>query len=204
MAIVVSEKVMAQGCKPANKRIGNQNGCWIISDQGLGRLPQKPMFWHLANYPTRDEAEIAKEPHGTVIDAFGKTWLSTIAESGWQPLGGGVHVAEIGPLPGISNEQYTAQYMEAVSAPGGSSGNVHRHDGPEVWYTLTGEVCLETPDGMKIGRAGESTIAPPNRPMTATTVGKELRRSLVLVLYETAKPWATVVSDWTPKGLCKP
>ena len=203
MAVVVSGQAMAQGCKPVNERIGDQKGCWILADQGLGQLPQKPMFWHLVNYPTRAEAEMAKELHGTVIDAFGKIWLSTIAESGWQTPGG-VRVAEIGPLPGISNEQYTAHYMEAVSDPGGSSGNVHRHDGPEAWYTLTGEVCLETPDGMKIGRAGESTIALPSRPMTATTVGTELRRSLVLVLYETARPWVTVVSDWTPKGLCKP
>ena len=201
--VVVREQAMAQGCKPASERVGDQKGCWILADQGLGRLPQKPMFWHLVNYPTRAEAETAKGPYGTVIEAFEKIWLSTIAESGWQTPGG-TRVAEIGPLPGISNEQYTAHYMEAVSAPGSSSVNVHRHDGPEAWYTLTGEVCLETPDGMKIGRAGESTIAPPIRPMTATTVGTELRRSLVLVLYETAKPWVTVVSDWTPKGLCKP
>jgi len=94
--------------------------------------------------------------------------------------------------------------MEALSAPGSSSGNVHRHDGPEAWYNLTGEVCLETSDGMKIARAGETAIAPPMRPMTAMTVGTELRRSVVLVLHETAKPWQTAVSDWTPKGLCKP
>ena len=192
---------MAQGCKPANERVGDQKGCWILADQGLGQLPQKPMFWHLVNFPTRAEAEKAKGPRGTVIDAFEKIWLSTIAESGWQTPGG--RVAEIGPLPGISNEQYTAHYMEALSAPGSSSGNVHRHDGPEAWYNLTGEVCLETPDGMKIGRAGESTIAPPILPMTAMTVGTELRRSLVLVLYDTAKPWQTAVSEWTPKGLCK-
>jgi hypothetical protein len=78
------------------------------------------MFWHLVNYPTRAEAEKAKGPRGTVLDAFEKIWLSTIAESGWQTPGG-TRVAEIGPLPGISNEQYTAHYMEALSARGSSS-----------------------------------------------------------------------------------
>jgi quercetin dioxygenase-like cupin family protein len=203
VAFVVSEEALAQGCKPVSERAGDQSGCWILADEKLGQLPQKPLFWHLANYPTRAEAEFAKGPRGTVIDAFQKIWLSTIAEGGDQTRGG-TDVAQIGPLPGISSEQYTAHYMEAVSAPGNTSRNAHRHDGPEAWYTLTGEVCLETPDGMKIGRAGESAIAPPGHPMIATTVGTELRRSLVLVLHETAKPWVTPVPDWMPKGLCDP
>lgn len=161
------------------------------------------MFWHLVNYATRAEAEMAKGPRGTVIDAFQKIWLSTIAETGWQPAVDGVRVAEIGPLPEISNEHYTAHYMEAVSDPGNTSRRAHRHDGPEAWYTLTDEVCLETPDGVKAGHAGQHAVAAPGLPMIATTVGTETRRSLVLVLHETAKPWESPVSDWTPKGLCK-
>ena len=202
MAFVASERAMAQGCKPASERVGDQKGCWIFAHEALGQLPQTPLFWHLVTYPTRAEAEAAKGPHGTVIDALEKIWLSTIAEPGWRSPGG-VRVAEIGPLPGISNEPYTALYMESGNTPGAST-NVHRHDGPEVFYTLVGELCLETPDGMKIAHAGESTIAAPGVPMELTTVGTERRRSLMLVLHETAKPWATRVSDWTPKGLCKP
>jgi hypothetical protein len=56
---------------------------------------------------------------------------------------------------------------------------------------------------MTIGHAGESTIAAPRVPMQLTNYGTERSRSLVLVLHETAKPRATPVSDWTPKGLCK-
>jgi quercetin dioxygenase-like cupin family protein len=201
LAVIASEQALAQGCKPVSQRVGDQLGCWILADEALGTIPQKPMFWHLVNYSTLAEAEMVKGPRGTVIDAFQKIWLSTIAEAGWQSPGG-IRVDEIGPLPGISNEQYTAHYMIADGAPG-NSGGVHRHDGPEIWYTLTGDVCLETPDGMKIGHAGESTMVPPGPPMTATTVGTERRRSLVLVLHDTAKPWVTPISDWTPKGLCK-
>jgi quercetin dioxygenase-like cupin family protein len=130
-----------------------------------------------------------------------KPFLSK-ADSGWQSADG-IRVAEIGPIPGISNEPYTASYMESGNAPGIVTA-IHRHDGPELFYTLVGELCLETPDGMKLGHAGESTIAPPSVPMRLTNVGTERRRSLVLVLHETAKPMATPVSDWTPKGLCKP
>ena len=204
MALVVSEQAMAQvaqPCQPASQRVGDQTGCWIFADEALGQLPQTPLFWHLVTYTTRAEAEAAKGPRGTVIDALEKIWLFTIAEPGWRSPGG-VRVAEIGPLPGISNEPYTAVYMESGNAPGISS-TVHLHDGPEVFYTLVGELCLETPDGMKTGHAG-STIAAPGVPMKLTTVGTERRRSLALVLHETAKPFATPASDWTPKGLCKP
>jgi quercetin dioxygenase-like cupin family protein len=202
MAVVVSEQAMAQGCKPASERIGDQKGCWIFVVEPLGQLPPKPLFWHLVNYPTRAEAEMAKGPRGTVIDAFDKIWLSTIAETGWQAPGG-VRVAEIGPLPGILNVPYTAVYMESGNTPGISS-NVHRHGGSEVFYTLVGDLCLETPDGIQTGHAGESTIAAPGVPMKLTTVGTERRRSLVLILHETAKPRGTPAPDWTPKGLCTP
>ena len=205
MALVASEQAMAQvaqGCKPASQRVGDQTGCWIFANEALGQLPQTPLFWHLVTYTTRAEAQAAKGPRGTVIDALEKIWLFTIAEPGWRSPGG-VRVAEIGPLPGISNEPYTAVYMESGNTPGIST-RAHRHDGPEVFYTLFGELCLETPDGMKTGHAGESTIAAPGVPMKLTTVGTERRRSLALVLHETAKPFATPASDWTPKGLCKP
>jgi len=201
MPVVVSEQAFAQGCRPVSERVGDQMGCWILSEEKLGQLPQKPLFWHLFNYPTRAQAEMAKGPRGTVFDAFQKTWLSTIGEPGWQAPGG-VRVAEIGPIPGISNEPYTASYEESGNAQGVVTA-IHRHDGPELFYTLVGELCVETPDGMKLGHAGESTIAPPGVPMQLTNIGTERRRSLVLVLHESAKPLATPVSDWTPKGLCK-
>jgi quercetin dioxygenase-like cupin family protein len=92
--------------------------------------------------------------------------------------------------------------MEAISDPGMTS-SVHRHPGPEAHYMIAGEVCLETPDGTMVGRAGESTIVPAGPSMQATTTGTEQRRSLVLIVHESAQPSTMQVSDWTPKGLCK-
>ena len=203
IAIVVSTPAWSQGCRPVEQRIGDQKGCWVLADESLGQLPQRPLFWYLVNYPTRAEAESAKGPRGSVFETFGKIWLSAIAEAGWEAPGGGIRVAKIGPIPGISDKPYTANYSESGNTAGISS-DVHRHDGPELFYTLVGELCVETPDGMTISHAGESTIAPPSVPMRLTNIGTELRRSLVLVLHETAKPRATPAPDWTPKGLCKP
>jgi hypothetical protein len=38
--------------------------------------------------------------------------------------------------------------------------------------------------------------------MHLTATGTEMRRALVLILHESAKPATTLVHDWTPKGLC--
>ena len=187
-------------CRPVSERTG-EAGCWIMPSELLGQLSRSAVFWHLDTYPTRAAAEAAKGPRGTVVEALGKVWLFTIGEAGWRPSGG-VRVAEIGPLLVKSDEQYTPQYMEVISDPGMTS-SVHRHPGPEVWYTIAGEVCLETPDGTMVGRAGESTIVPAGPSMQATTTGTEQRRSLVLVLHESSQPSAMQVSDWAPKGLCK-
>jgi len=38
--------------------------------------------------------------------------------------------------------------------------------------------------------------------MQLTVVGKEQRRSLVLILHETGKPASGFDTNWMPKGLC--
>ena len=57
---------------------------------------------------------------------------------------------EIGPLPVNTQAKYAAQYMEAIFTPG-MTAPTHRHSGPEAWYTLSGETCLETPTGKMVG-----------------------------------------------------
>ncbi len=111
----------------------------------------------------------------------------------------------LGQLPQrpISDTKYTAQYMEAIFTPGMTAA-AHRHSGPEAWYTLTGETCLETPEGKFVGRAGgEYVIVPGGRPMHLTAIGTETRRSLVLVLHDSSQLPRTPAHDWMPKGLCR-
>jgi quercetin dioxygenase-like cupin family protein len=164
-------------------------------------MSQSAVFWYVDSFQSRAQAETVKGSRGAVVEGLGKIWLFTIGEAGWRPSAG-VRVAEIGPLHVKPGEKYTAQYMVAVFTPGMTTP-VHRHPGPEVWYTLSGEVCLETRNGKVVGRAGESTIVPAGPPMKLTATGTEQRRSLVLILHETSQPSGIPVSDWTPKGLCK-
>jgi quercetin dioxygenase-like cupin family protein len=167
----------------------------------MGQLAPQT-FWHLDVYSTRAEAEAAKGPRGTVVESLGKIWLLTVEKEGWRPPKG-QRIAEIGPLPIVAGEEYSAQYMEATLNPGMTSA-IHNHAGPEAWYTLAGETCLETPEGKLVGRAGgDPVIVRGGPPMLLTATGTEQRPALLLILHQSSKPATTIVHDWTPKGLCK-
>lgn len=188
-------------CSPVSERT-SEIGCWIIANEPLGQLAGSQTFWHLVTYSTRAAAQAAKGPRGTVVESLGKVWLLTIEKAGWRPAGG-ERIAEIGPIPIHAGEQYSAQYMEVIFTPGMTS-STHRHGGPEVWYTLAGETCLETPDGTLVGRAGgPPVIIPDGPPMHLTATGTKQRSALVLILHDSSKPATTLAHDWTPKGLCR-
>ena len=200
LALCAPADVFAQICRPIGERTG-EAGCWIVSHTVLAELPPAPVFWHLDTYSTRAEAEAAKGPRGTVVQSLAKVWLLSIEAAGWRPRGG-ERVAEIGPLPVRANAGYAAQYMEAIFTPG-MTAPAHRHSGPEAWYTLTGETCLETPEGKQVGRAGGShVIVPGGPPMHLTATGSETRRALVLILHDSTLPPTTPEHDWKPTGLC--
>ena len=137
-------------CPPASERTDEPRPTCSTGSEKLGRLSDGPVFWHLDVYPTRAAAETAKGPRGTVIESLGKVWLFTIAEANWHPAAG-VRIAKIGPLPVTPNVEYTAVYLEGIFDPG-TMAPIHMHSGPEAFYTLTGDTCLETPDGVLTGR----------------------------------------------------
>ena len=192
-------------CLPISERAGREVGCWLIVDEPLGQLSQSAVFWHLDNYPTRAAAEAAKGPRGTVVEALGKMWVFTIAEAGWRPSGG-MRVAEIGPIFVRSGENYTAQYAEGISNPGDVTPK-HRHPGPEAWYTTAGGFCAEASDGKTyVASAGQGIVIQADNTgwsmMTLVATGTEVRRSIFLVLHQSAHHWLAPALDWTPKGLC--
>jgi quercetin dioxygenase-like cupin family protein len=186
-------------CRPVAERTA-EVGCWILAHQPLGDIDEK-IFWHLDAFSTREAAEAVKTARGTVVETLGRVWLLTIEGAGWRPEGG-QRIAGIGPLPTMPG-QYSAQYMEAVFTPGMTS-RTHTHAGPEAWHTVSGEMCLETPYGKQVGRAGgPPVIVPGGPPMHLTATGTEVRRALVLILHESAKPATTLDHRWAPTGLCK-
>jgi quercetin dioxygenase-like cupin family protein len=188
------------GCNTPVSQRTNEIGCYVTETETLGSMPAGAAYWHVYTFPTRAAATAAKGSSGTVVESFGKVWLYTIADEGWRPSSG-ERVAVIGPFPVIAGKQYTARYMEAVFPPGMRT-SIHRHSGPEAWYVVAGTQCLETPDGIKVVRAGEGAMVPEGPPMALSSVGSETRRSVLLVLRDASQPWITMAHDWEPKGLC--
>jgi quercetin dioxygenase-like cupin family protein len=187
-------------CVPVAERGGRELGCFVIATTPVGKLRGIAQYWYLDAFASKKAAERAQGPRGTVVAAAGKTWLFTIAPGGWQ-AGSGERIAEIGPLKVGKTEDYTAVYMEAVFEPGMKSG-VHRHAGPEAWYVLEGEQCLETPGGTLVARAGQGAIVPAGPPMELTGTGTGKRHALVLILHDSTQAFTIPVSDWTPTGAC--
>jgi len=197
-------RAQAQGfgaCKPVAER-SSELGCWILADQPVGPAPAGEVFWHLDAFPDSARAQRAKGANGVVIQSLGRSWLMTIDASKSRPKAPGEHVADIGPLHVARGTEYSATFLESVMTPGMTSA-VHRHPGPEAWYTVSGEVCLEIPDGKIVGGPGKPAIVPQGPPMFLTAIGRAQRRGITLILHETAQPPTTMEKTWKPKGLCK-
>ena len=90
----------------------------------------------------------------------------------------------------------------AVMRPGDSS-RVHTHPGPEGWYVLAGEQCLETPAGADKARAGQTQTVLTGVPMELNVTGATIRRAFALVIHDSTQPRG-INSDWKPSGKCGP
>ena len=209
LLLLTCSQMVAQGvavsgdpCKPASTRT-QEVGCWILADDPIGQLTRPEVFWHLDAYPSRLAAQADKGPRGVIVESFNKVWLMTIESEVWKSAHGD-HIAEIGPLPIVAGENYSAQYMEADFTPG-MTAPAHMHSGPEAWFAVGGKTCLETSDGrMQISQVGgPPVIVPMGLSMHLTAIGSELRRSIVIILHRSSQSPTTMVHDWTPKGLCK-
>jgi quercetin dioxygenase-like cupin family protein len=175
-------------------------GCFNIARvEGLD-FPDSAVYWFIYTFPTRSEAEGAKTPTGVVVEEDGKIWLNELATVPSHAQAG-VFVARVGPLVLPPAATYTAIYSYAVMAPGQRS-RVHTHSGPEGWYILAGEQCLETSAGVFRGGAGETVVVPGNVPMELYIGGSALRRALVVVVHDSRQPRGTP-SSWIPPGVCR-
>jgi hypothetical protein len=178
--------------------------CAIIARTLFDTMPRGSLVLRVENFPTRDEAQKAAASTSSVVEARNRIWLLTLDVKGHRSRGGSL-VAEIGPLPSIlAADKYEMQVADADFGPEMNqqiSKAVHTHSGPEIWYVLTGEQCLETPDGLRRASAGQGMFAPAETPMQLNITGTGKREALFLIVHDAAKP-ATTVSDWRPKGTC--
>jgi len=193
----------AVGCDDSptpGKRPPNTD-CAVLAHKNFDALPPGPLVWRFENFPTTEAAQRASTPASAVVEAEGKVWLLTLAAKGVRSKGA-TFVAETELLPPIpSGPSYEIVVSEANL---GSEAKVmtHKHSGPETWFLLTGEQCLELPDGVVRARAGETMSAPAETPMKLNIIGPAKRDALFLIVHDSSKPWNTWL-EWQPKGLCQ-
>jgi quercetin dioxygenase-like cupin family protein len=174
-------------------------GCFNVGTVTGLEFSQPNVYWHLRTFGTRKAAEAAKSATGIVAEEDGRVWLSEFGAQDMAPRGGEA-IAVIGPLQLPVAESYVAVLSYAVMRPGDNS-RVHIHPGPEGWYVLAGEQCLETPAGANRARAGATMTVPPNIPMELNVTGTALRRAFALVIHDSTQRRGTP-SDWKPSGAC--
>jgi len=145
-------------CLPDGLTRNKSFGCRLLAQPIIDKLPDEPVFWHLTTFATRRAADAAKRRGDAVVSADGRVWLSSIGSRG-DTAARGKHVAAIGPLPMPKASAYRVE-MYYVIMPPRAHTLVHTHPGPEAWYVLEGEQCLDTPAGVFRARHGERRIAP--------------------------------------------
>ena len=173
----------------------------LIGHRNLSAVRSEPLFWHLETFRSVRAAQRAAGPNGTVVTAYGKTWLFTIERRQWRSRGG-KHVAAIGPLALEPAPAYSVHYLRAVFNPG-MTAPLHVHSGPEAFYALTGDSCLETPDGAQVARGrGNQLLVRGGPPMLLMALGTVPRRGFAAIVHDARRPATTLINDWKPEGLC--
>ena len=182
---------------PGKKR--PEFGCFNIGAVTALHFSGASVYWHLRAFPNRQAAETAKSATGIVVEEDGRVWLSEFGPRNAAPRSGEA-IAVVGPLQLPAAKSYTAVLSYAVMRPGDKS-RVHTHPGPEGWYVLAGEQCLETPAGPDRAWSGGTMMVRPNIPMELNVTGTTLRRAFALVIHDSAQARG-IPSDWKPSGAC--
>jgi len=169
----------------------SDTGCQLLDKMQISQVPKGSLFWHLTRFPAKESAEAARMKNSLVAQAEGLWWLFSFGPKGAASKQG-EFVATIGPLPLTSAKLPPPKSYEVVAylavMPPGTYTSVHVHPGPEAWYILSGEQCLETPAGVMKAAAGESMFAPPMTPMRLTNSGASVRHALFIVIHDANQP----------------
>jgi len=75
---------------------------------------------------------------------------------------------------------------------------VHSHPGPEAFYVVEGEQCMDTPAGAKTIPAGGTFIAQAGPHLQAAPAG---RKNIAVVFYPEGQSWMQM-ETWQPSGFC--
>jgi mannose-6-phosphate isomerase-like protein (cupin superfamily) len=186
------------GCAPRQRL--TEVGCSVLASIWVTRLPDPPLYWHLDAYPSRAAAAGHQTETSAVVEAHDQVWLLTVAPKDWRP-DALRRVATVGPIAVPSARRYGILFTEGVLLPG-VTAFTHKHSGPEAFYVMEGEQCVETPGGVLRAGPGNGVVVPADTPMSVSTPGTSPRRYLALVVHDGDRQVTEPVRDWVPTGQC--
>ena len=160
-----------------------------VAEKKITELPSGDLYWRIDNFDTKEQAQEAAGSTGLVAESDGKVWLFTLGRAGEDK--GGKKVAEIGPIPRITANEYLLRIMEA-GGPEGSASAVHTHPGSEAFYVVRGELTLKTPHGAAKVAAGQSMVGHgADTPMMVSNSGTGDLREFALFVVDAEKPFSS-------------
>ena len=189
--------VPGQCVAPAAENVGKP-GCFRAAEIRIDAAPAE-LWWHVREYPNVASAEAAAIGHrwAATATSHGRAWLFALGGRD-ERFAGGRRRARVGPLRPPAGEVVTARFMESTFTPGMRT-RVHSHGGPEAFYVVDGEQCVETPSQRRKLGAGDTFVVPPGPHVQAAARG---RKNITLVLYPSQSAWMTLERDWTPSQYC--
>lgn len=176
-------------------------GCTILASRPLQGSLTKPVYWHLDRFDSIETAKKAAGLNGVAAEAHGFVWLMTV-EAQAEAHHGGHHVAWIGPLDMPAADRYSMRVLSSMLEPGITTP-VHTHSGPEAFYVVSGEQCLETPERSYSLGVGQSLVLPAGVIHRGRPGGSSARRVLGLNLNDAARPASYNLDTPPPLVPCK-
>jgi quercetin dioxygenase-like cupin family protein len=174
-----------------------EEGCTILANRPLSGTLARTVYWHIDRFKSLDDAKKAAGPNGVAAEAHGNVWLMTV-EGKTKDHHGGRHVALIGPLILPAAESYTMRVASSLLKHGASTP-VHIHSGPEVWYIVRGEQCLETQNAARRLKAGQFFVLGTDQIHRGRVQSATLRGAVALVLYDSKRPVSRDLNEDPPR-----
>jgi quercetin dioxygenase-like cupin family protein len=202
LALAIAQPLQAQlvRCTADSPERRGEPGCTIVTDKQLPTPLPTPVLWHIDQFPSYADAQRAETATSVAFVAHGSAWLYSIGLDTANHHGGR-HVAVVGPIPTQPNRTFSMMVMSAHFLPGQFSV-VHTHPGPEAWWVLDGEQCLQTTRSTIRARAGQSAIVAEGDTMRMVGTGTGPRRALVLILHDSDKPGGLPLENAPPLKPC--
>jgi len=186
--------MLAAACAMASLAVAQQPlAIKPLAQKKVGALPQGPLFWRIETFGSVDQANAAADQWSLVAQSGGKVWLFTLGAAGGSSSKG-TKVAEIGPIPRVSANEYLLRINDA-SGPSGSMTRVHSHPGSEAFFVLTGEQSIRGADGVQRVKAGQGEAGRgAGMAMQVSSSGSTDLHALVMFVVDADKPFSSPAS----------